>query len=164
MASIETTLKKLDGPDVPRVKKCAIAYSGGLDSTLGIELLRRVYKAEEIIPINVDVGQGEEEREMAKSRAEKLNITPVLLDAQKEFSDNWLRKAIKANSDYFGYPVSTSMTRAAHCQGGVVEGEGTRLRLHTGGFHGTGKRSVPHAQRFQNVRSRALDTGSGKRF
>ena len=111
MASIETTLKKLEGLDVPSVKKCAIAYSGGLDSTLGIELLRRVYRAGEIIPINVDVGQGDEELALAKSRAEQLDITPVLLDVREEFSDNWLRKAIKANSDYFGYPVSTSMTR-----------------------------------------------------
>jgi tRNA(Ile)-lysidine synthase TilS/MesJ len=30
---------KIGKVNVPHVKKCAIAYSGGLDSTLGIEML-----------------------------------------------------------------------------------------------------------------------------
>ncbi len=93
------------------VEKCAVAYSGGLDSTLGVELLKRVYKAKEIIPITVDVGQGEEEIELAKNRAKKLGIKPIVIDKREEFAEGWLTKAIKANSDYFGYPVSTSMTR-----------------------------------------------------
>lgn len=108
---ITKILKKFESVDIPKVKKCAIAFSGGLDSTLAIEILRRVYKVEEIIPINVDVGQGEEEMQMAKNRAQKLGIKPIMLDAKKEFINEWLQKAIKANSDYFGYPVSTSMTR-----------------------------------------------------
>ena len=46
--SAEEIWKKIEAIDVPPVKKAAIAYSGGLDSSLGIELLRRKYKAEEI--------------------------------------------------------------------------------------------------------------------
>src|SRR5260221_9627963 len=111
MNDINKILKKFEYVEIPKVSKCAVAYSGGLDSTLSIELLRKVYKAKEIIPINVDVGQGEEEMQMAKDRAEKLGIKPIMLDAKKEFTQEWLSKAIKANSDYFGYPVSTSMTR-----------------------------------------------------
>ena len=34
-----------------------------------------------------------------------------MIDAKQEFSSVWLAKAIQANSDYNGYPVSTSMTR-----------------------------------------------------
>ena len=109
--TINEILQKIAATPVPKVKKCAIAYSGGLDSTLGIELLRRVYKAEEIIAINVDVGQGEEEMQLCISRAKKLNIDPILIDAKEEFTEVWLKKAIQANSDYNGYPVSTSMTR-----------------------------------------------------
>lgn len=96
---------------LPRVEKCAVAYSGGLDSTLGIELLRRVYKAGEIVPITVDVGQGEEELALSIKRAEELRIKPLVIDCKEEFSGHWLKKAIRANSDYYGYPVSTSMTR-----------------------------------------------------
>ncbi len=47
---------------VPKVKKVALAYSGGLDSSLSIELLRRKYKAKEIVAINIDVGQGDRNR------------------------------------------------------------------------------------------------------
>jgi argininosuccinate synthase len=104
-------LEKINGVSVPKVKKCAIAYSGGLDSTLGIEMLRRVYKVDEIVAINVDVGQGQEEMDMCVSRAHKLKLEPVMIDMTKEFTEGWLKKAILANSDYNGYPVSTSMTR-----------------------------------------------------
>jgi argininosuccinate synthase len=106
-----TVLERIEAASVPRVRKCAIAYSGGLDSTLGIELLRRLYKAEEIIPIIVDVGQGEEEIALANRRAAELGVEPLLIDSRREFSQEWLSRAIRANGSYWGYPVSTSMTR-----------------------------------------------------
>lgn len=102
---------KLKNIGQPALKKCAVAYSGGLDSSLGIELLRRVYKVREIIPITVDVGQGKDEIDLAVKRAGQLKIDPVIIDCKQDFSENWLKKAIGANSDYYGYPVSTSMTR-----------------------------------------------------
>jgi argininosuccinate synthase len=108
---VKEVLKKIASTPVPRVKKCAIAFSGGLDSTLGIELLRRVYKTNEIVAISVDVGQGEEEITMGRDRAKQLNLEPIVIDARDEFTEVWLKKAIRANSDYNGYPVSTSMTR-----------------------------------------------------
>jgi argininosuccinate synthase len=104
-------LDRIEAVPIPRVEKCAIAYSGGLDSTLGIELLRRVYRADTIIPITVDVGQGRQEIELAEQRSAALRIRPLLIDAREEFSRNWLAKAIAANGSYWGYPVSTSMTR-----------------------------------------------------
>ncbi|HID11205.1 MAG TPA: argininosuccinate synthase [Candidatus Latescibacteria bacterium] len=102
---------KIEDTPVPKVRKVAVAYSGGLDSTLGIALLRRKYKAREIVPITVDVGQGEDEVQMAFRHAEVLGIEPILVDAKQEFAEKWLTMAIKANSDYEGYPVATSMTR-----------------------------------------------------
>jgi argininosuccinate synthase len=104
-------IERIEAVPVPRVRKCAIAYSGGLDSTLGIELLRRVYGADTIIPIIVDVGQGRQEIELAQRRSTMLRIRPLLVDAREEFSRGWLAKAILANGSYWGYPVSTSMTR-----------------------------------------------------
>jgi argininosuccinate synthase len=112
---VELTAKeiidKINATPVPKVKKCAIAFSGGLDSTLGIELLRRIYQVKEIVAINIDVGQGEEEITMGRDRAQQLKLTPIVIDAREEFTETWLKKAIWANSDYNGYPVSTSMTR-----------------------------------------------------
>jgi argininosuccinate synthase len=104
-------LERIASVPVPQVRKCAIAYSGGLDSTLGIELLRRVYRADSIIPITVDVGQGREEIELVERRSAALKVRPLLIDARELFSREWLAKAIQANGSYWGYPVSTSMTR-----------------------------------------------------
>jgi len=111
MSKIDEILERVESTPVPKVKKVASAFSGGLDSCLGIELLRRVYKAEEIIPITVDIGQGDEELEMARTNSRKMGIEPVMIDVRDEFSNEWVAAAIKANSDYEGYPVSTSMTR-----------------------------------------------------
>lgn len=108
---VQEIINKIEAIEVPRIKKAAIAYSGGLDSALGVMLLRRKYMAEEIVPITVDVGQGEEEIRVSQEKAKALGIEPILIDARQEFSEQWLTKAIHANSDYNGYPVSTSMTR-----------------------------------------------------
>jgi argininosuccinate synthase len=108
---IRKILKKVEKTDTPKVKKVAVAYSGGLDSSLAIELLRRKYKAKKILPITIDVGQGEEEVFESKRKAKILKIKPLFFDLRKEFTEVWIARAIQANSDYLGYPVSTSMTR-----------------------------------------------------
>ncbi|MBN1807698.1 MAG: argininosuccinate synthase [Planctomycetes bacterium] len=108
---IKAVIKRIEETPVPKVKKVALAYSGGLDSALGVELLRRIYKCKDIVPVNIDVGQGEDEVEEARSKAMALKLEPIYIDAREEFTEQWLAKAIRANSDYNGYPVSTSMTR-----------------------------------------------------
>jgi argininosuccinate synthase len=89
----------------------AVAYSGGLDSSLSIELLRRSIKQRKSSPITIDVGQGEEEVQESRRKAKVLKIKPLFFDLRKEFTEVWIARAIQANSDYLGYPVSTSMTR-----------------------------------------------------
>ena len=108
---IKKVLKKIKEAETPMVNKVAVAYSGGLDSSLGIELLRRKYKAKKILPITIDIGQGEEEVLESRRKAKVLKIKPLFFDLRKEFTEVWIARAIQANSDYLGYPVSTSMTR-----------------------------------------------------
>ena len=108
---IKQILEKVEKAEVPKVSKVAVAYSGGLDSTLAIEMLRRKYNVQEIVPVCVDVGQGEDEIVEARRKAKLMNFDFILLDAKPEFVSEWLPRAIRANSDYNGYPVSTSMTR-----------------------------------------------------
>jgi argininosuccinate synthase len=110
-ATLSGALQKVQQTEVPRVRKVALAYSGGLDSALCVVLLREKYGAEQIVPITVDVGQGQEEIDESFRKASLLGIEPLLLDAKEEFTSEWLTKAIRANSSYNGYPVSTSMTR-----------------------------------------------------
>jgi len=108
---IQKILNKIEETETPKVNKVAVAYSGGLDSSLAIELLRRKYRAKEILPITIDVGQGEEEVLESRRKAKVLKIKPLFFDLRKEFTEIWIARAIQANSDYLGYPVSTSMTR-----------------------------------------------------
>ena len=107
---IEAALKKVEQTEVPAVKKIAMAFSGGLDSTLCIVLSREKYQAE-VVAITIDIGQGQDEIDQAFAKAKQLDLEPILIDAKDEFAEQWLTKAIQANSDYLGYPVSTSMTR-----------------------------------------------------
>jgi len=116
-SALEQALHKIDSVDVPEGNSIALAYSGGLDSTLCVKLSQQKYHARSLTAISVDVGQGEAEIQESIERAEKLGISPLIIDAKQEFTEQWLSKAIQANSDYNGYPVSTSMTRqliAAH--------------------------------------------------
>ena len=108
---LELALHKISSVDVPQGKSIALAYSGGLDSTLCVKLSQQKYHARNLVAISVDVGQGETEIQESITRAEKLGISPRTSDAKQEFTEQWLTKAIQANSDYNGYPVSTSMTR-----------------------------------------------------
>jgi argininosuccinate synthase len=109
--NLRRILKKIQKTQTPRVEKVAVAYSGGLDSSLAIELLRRKYKAKKILPITIDVGQGVEEVLEGQRKARALKIKPLFFDLRREFTEVWIARAIQANSDYLGYPVSTSMTR-----------------------------------------------------
>ncbi len=108
---LETALQKLEKTAVPQGHTIALAFSGGLDSSLCVVLAKEKYQASALYAITVDVGQGADEIAQSFEKARKLHITPMLIDARDEFANAWLTKAIKANSDYNGYPVSTSMTR-----------------------------------------------------
>jgi argininosuccinate synthase len=91
--------------------RVALAYSGGLDSTLLMILLEEHYGFNKVIPVLVDVGQGEEEITIARERAEKLDKRIVFFDSKTEFTKDYIFKCIKANGNYEGYPVGTSMSR-----------------------------------------------------
>ncbi len=96
--ALELALDKIASVDVPQGKTIALAYSGGLDSTLCVKLSETRYHAKKLFAISVDVGQGDEEIQESIERAKKLNITPIIIDAKQEFTDQWLTKAIQATT------------------------------------------------------------------
>ena len=104
-------LQKIENTQVAGARRVALAYSGGLDSSLCAVLAREKYQVEALYPITVDVGQGDDEMQAALDKARVLNLSPIVIDAREEFATEWLTRAIQANSSYEGYPVSTSMTR-----------------------------------------------------
>jgi len=94
-----------------RLSKVVLAYSGGLDSAVMLTLLKEKYGFAEVVPVLVDVGQGDDDIETAKERAGIVGIEPVFFDAKNEFATDYIFRCIKANGSYQGYPVGTSMSR-----------------------------------------------------
>ncbi len=97
--------------ELPQCKKVAVAYSGGLDSALALKLLPEYYGAEEVLAVTCNVGLTEQELEEARSKAELCGVPWHLIECTDEFVNDFITRAIYANSSYEGYPVATSMTR-----------------------------------------------------
>lgn len=91
-------------------KKALIVYSGGLDTTVCIPLMREA-GFEDIVTATVDVGQPQEDIKQAEDRAKALGCKHHTLDAKDEFAREYCMKAVHANADYFGYPLSTAIAR-----------------------------------------------------
>ncbi len=91
--------------------RVVLAYSGGLDTSVILLLLRERYNAE-VITVTVDVGQEDDLNEVA-SKAEALgSVKHYTIDAKEEFIDNFVFPALKANALYQGkYPLSSALSR-----------------------------------------------------
>ena len=88
----------------------ALAFSGGLDTTICVPLLQEEYGYDEVIGVTVDVGQPEAEFAEARETAEALDLEHHVVDAQDEFAALCMR-AVKANATYQGYPLGTALAR-----------------------------------------------------
>ena len=92
------------------VMKVVLAYSGGLDTSAILLLLKE--KGYEVITVTVDVGQ-EDDLAGVEERAYKLGaVKHYTINAVKEFAENYISKAIKANALYEDkYPLGTALAR-----------------------------------------------------
>ncbi|WP_181687276.1 argininosuccinate synthase [Halorhabdus salina] len=88
----------------------ALAFSGGLDTTVCVPLLKEEYGYDDVIGVTVDVGQPDYEFDEAEETAEALGLEHYVVDATEAFADLCL-DAVKANADYQGYPLGTSLAR-----------------------------------------------------
>lgn len=93
------------------MKKVVIVYSGGLDTSVCIPMMREMYGFDHVVTVTVDVGQIESDLRQAENRARILGTEHYTIDAKKEFVEDYIFPAIKANGDYQGYPISTSIAR-----------------------------------------------------
>ncbi|MGB3479181.1 MAG: argininosuccinate synthase [bacterium] len=91
--------------------KVVLAYSGGLDTSILIKLIKEKYNAE-VIAVTVDVGQ-HEELGIIKDKALYTGAHKALLiDAKKEFVQDYILPSLQANALYENaYPLATALAR-----------------------------------------------------
>ena len=92
-------------------KKVVLVYSGGLDTSVCIPLMREEYGYDEVITVTVDVGQPAADIAQAEEKAKIMKTTHFTVDAKDEFAANFCFPSLKANGEYQGYPMSTSIAR-----------------------------------------------------
>jgi len=88
----------------------ALAFSGGLDTTVCVPLIKEEYGYDDVIGVTVDVGQPAKEFDEAAETAEELGLDHYVVDAKQEFADLCLQ-SVKANGSYQGYPLGTALAR-----------------------------------------------------
>ena len=95
----------------PTVKKVALAYSGGLDTSVILQWLRDTYNCE-VVTFTADIGQGEEV-EPARAKAQAMSINEIFIDdLTEEFARDFVFPMFRANTIYEGeYLLGTSIAR-----------------------------------------------------
>jgi argininosuccinate synthase len=93
------------------MKSVVLVYSGGLDTSVCIPLMREEYGYDHVITVTVDVGQPSEDIQEAAEKAKAMGTEHYTVDAKEEFAEAYCFAAIRANGYYEGYPISTSIAR-----------------------------------------------------
>jgi len=88
-----------------------LAYSGGLDTSICIPLLKERYDYDRVVTVAVHVGQRDEEIDVATKKGKKLADRHFTIDARKKFVNEHIFPSIRANGSYEGYPMGTSLAR-----------------------------------------------------
>ncbi|MDD5142109.1 argininosuccinate synthase [Methanoregula sp.] len=88
-----------------------LAYSGGLDTSICIPLLKEKYDYDRVVTVAVNVGQRDEEIDVATKKGKKLADRHYTIDVREKFVADHIFPAIRANGSYEGYPMGTSLAR-----------------------------------------------------
>jgi argininosuccinate synthase len=93
-------------------ERVVLAYSGGLDTSVGIGWLHDA-TGKEVVALAVDVGQGGESMDDIRQRALDCGaVEAVVVDAKDEFANDFLMPALKANALYQKrYPLVSALSR-----------------------------------------------------
>jgi len=74
-------------------------------------MVKELYGYDHVITVTVDVGQPAADLEEAATKAKAMGVEHYTIDAKAEFAADYCFPAVKANGDYQGYPISTSIAR-----------------------------------------------------
>jgi len=93
-------------------RRIVLAYSGGLDTSVGIGWIADETGAE-IVAVAADVGQGGEDMEVIRRRALDCGaVESVVLDLKHEFAEEYCLPALRANGLYLErYPLVSALSR-----------------------------------------------------
>jgi argininosuccinate synthase len=93
-------------------KRVVLAYSGGLDTSVAVRWMIENWGVE-VICLAVDVGQASDDWNVVKDRAMAAGaLEAVVVDARKEFAEDFVAPALKANAMYEGrYPLVSALSR-----------------------------------------------------
>lgn len=93
-------------------ERVVLAYSGGLDTSVGIGWLKEA-TGKEVVALAIDVGQGGEDMDVIRQRALDCGaVEAIVVDAKAEFADDYLMPALKANALYQKrYPLVSALSR-----------------------------------------------------
>ena len=93
-------------------QRVVLAYSGGLDTSVGIGWLKDA-TGKEVVAMAIDVGQGGEDMEVIRQRALDCGaVESVVIDAQSEFAEDYIMPSLKANALYQKrYPLVSALSR-----------------------------------------------------
>jgi len=95
----------------PKIKKAALAYSGGLDTSIIIPWLKENYGCE-VVAVAVDVGQAEETAGLKEKALTTGACDFHLIDAREEFAAEYLWRVLRAGAVYeHEYLLGTSTAR-----------------------------------------------------
>jgi argininosuccinate synthase len=88
-----------------------LAFSGGLDTSVCIPLLRERYGYDRVITVAVDVGQPESDIRSATEKGRRFADAHYTIDAKERFVEEYVFPSIQANGSYEGYPRGTALAR-----------------------------------------------------
>lgn len=93
-------------------QRVVLAYSGGLDTSVGIGWLKEA-TGKEVVALAIDVGQDGEDMAVVRQRALDCGaVESVVVDAKDEFANDYLMPALKANALYQKrYPLVSALSR-----------------------------------------------------
>ncbi|WP_394768168.1 argininosuccinate synthase [Lacisediminihabitans sp.] len=93
-------------------ERVVLAYSGGLDTSVGIGWLKDA-TGKEVVALAVDVGQGGEDMDDIRQRALDCGaVEAIVVDARDEFASDYLMPSLKANALYQKrYPLVSALSR-----------------------------------------------------
>lgn len=96
--------------------RVALAYSGGVDTTVAVHWLRKE-KSLDVIAVAVDVGQHDDISAICERALKAGAADAVQVEATQEFAEEFVAPALRANARYQDkYPLVSALSRPLICR------------------------------------------------